>query len=175
MLKEENYDLKFLLGILNSRLIDHFYRKNYSLDASFTITVTKTNLDSIPIPEWKNSKIQNAVVSKVHFINEETKNLVSKSLSFQSLLKSKYSIDKISKKVQKWYDLDFGAFLKELKKYKIILSLKEEAEWMAYFNSEKEIIQNIKNEIEKTDNEIDQIVYELYDLSKEEIQIVENN
>tara|TARA_R110000824_G_scaffold83050_1_gene208171 strand:- start:1730 stop:4735 length:3006 start_codon:yes stop_codon:yes gene_type:complete len=173
VLKEDNYNLKFLLGILNSRLIDHFYRRNYSLDASYTITVTKTNLDSIPIPKWKNSDIQKKLVSNVDFIVKENKNIVTRSLSFQKLLKNKYSIEKLSRKVQNWYAYDFGIFLKELKKYKIELSLKEEAEWMEYFNNEKEEIQNVITEIEKLDNEIDQIVYELYGLTDEEIKIVE--
>ena len=173
VLKEDNYNLKFLLGVLNSRLIDHFYRRNYSLDASYTITVTKTNLDSIPIPKWKNSDIQKKVISNVSFIVEENKNIVTRSLSFQKLLKNKYSIEKLSRKVQNWYAYDFGIFLKELKKYKIILSLKEEAEWMEYFNNEKEKIQNINIEIEKLDNEIDQMVYELYGLTDDEIKIVE--
>ncbi|WP_452225807.1 Eco57I restriction-modification methylase domain-containing protein [Lacinutrix cladophorae] len=173
VLKEDNYNLKFLLGVLNSRLIDHFYRRNYSLDASYTITVTKTNLDSIPIPKWKNSDIQKKVISNVSFIVEENKNIVTRSLSFQKLLKNKYSIEKLSRKVQNWYSYDFGIFLKELKKYKIILSLKEEAEWMEYFNNEKEKIQNINIEIEKLDNEIDQMVYELYGLTDDEVKIVE--
>tara|TARA_B100000989_G_scaffold56586_1_gene38260 strand:+ start:5710 stop:5880 length:171 start_codon:yes stop_codon:yes gene_type:complete len=33
----------------------------------------------------------------------------------------------------------------------------------------------IKTEIDKIDNEIDQMVYELYSLTKEEIEIVENS
>ncbi len=173
VLKEDNYNLKFLLGVLNSRLIDHFYRRNYSLDASYTITVTKTNLDSIPIPKWKNSDIQKKVISNVDFIVKENRNIVTRSLSFQKLLKNKYSIEKLSRKVQNWYAYDFGIFLKELKKYKIILSLKEEAEWMEYFNNEKEKIQNINIEVEKLDNEIDQMVYELYGLTDDEIKIVE--
>tara|TARA_R110002167_G_scaffold169121_4_gene366957 strand:+ start:8649 stop:11639 length:2991 start_codon:yes stop_codon:yes gene_type:complete len=172
VLKEDNYNLKFLLGILNSRLIDHFYRRNYSLDANYTITVTKTNLDSIPIPKWKNSDIQKKVISNVDFIVKENRNIVTRSLSFQKLLKNKYSLEKLSRKVQNWYTYDFGIFLKELKKYKIELSLKEEAEWMEYFNNEKEEIQNIITEIEKLDNEIDQIVYELYGLTNDEIKIV---
>ncbi|MFD1615820.1 Eco57I restriction-modification methylase domain-containing protein [Gelatiniphilus marinus] len=173
VLKEDNYNLKFLLGILNSRLIDHFYRRNYSLDASYTITVTKTNLDSIPVPKWKNSDIQQKIISNVDFIIKENKNIVQRSLSFQKLLKNKYSLEKLSKKVQSWYQYDFGTLLKELKKYKIQLSLKEEAEWMEYFTNEQAEIRALISEIENRDNEIDKNVYELYGLTEEEINIVE--
>src|SRR6056297_353100 len=36
-------------------------------------------------------------------------------------------------------------------------------------------IKGLENEIEKTDNEIDQMVYDLYNLTEEEINIIENN
>jgi type I restriction-modification system DNA methylase subunit len=175
VLKKDNYDLKFLLGILNSKLVDFFYRKNYSLDASFTITVTKANLDSLPIPEWKNSSIQSKVVEKVCLIVSETKNLMVLRDNLQVLLQNKYSIERLSKKLQNWYDLEFGEFLKELKKHKVQLGLSEEAEWMQYFNIEKEKAQAMRNKIHETDKEVDQLVYELYGLTENEIKIVEAN
>ena len=42
------------------------------------------------------------------------------------------------------------------------------------FEKKEEELQMIKSEIDKTDKEIDQMVYELYGLTKEEIEIVEN-
>ena len=78
------------------------------------------------------------------------------------------------KKTEKWYELEFSQFSQELKKKKVQLSLSEEAEWMQYFNEQKEIAQNLKYEINQTDAEINQMVYELYGLSENEIKIVEN-
>lgn len=85
-----------------------------------------------------------------------------------------FKIEKISKKLQSWHELDFGDFLKELNKNKVQLSLSEEAEWMQYFNEQKQKAEDLKTEIDKTDKEIDQMVYELYGLTQEEIEIVEN-
>tara|TARA_B110000879_G_scaffold147380_1_gene191105 strand:+ start:307 stop:456 length:150 start_codon:yes stop_codon:yes gene_type:complete len=48
-------------------------------------------------------------------------------------------------------------------------------EWMDVFESNREEAQTLKYEINKTDKEIDQMVYELYGLTKEEIEIVENS
>ena len=70
--------------------------------------------------------------------------------------------------------MEFENFLKELKKVKVQLSLSEEAEWMKYFNEEQEKAQKLRTEIDRTDKEIDQMVYELYGLSEEEIAIIEN-
>ncbi len=71
--------------------------------------------------------------------------------------------------------MEFGDFLKELKKAKVQLSLSEEAEWMQYFNEQKQMAQELKSEINKVDGEIDRMVYQLYDLTEEEIQIVEQS
>jgi len=79
----------------------------------------------------------------------------------------------LSRKLRNWHELEFGDFLKELKKKKIKLALSEEAEWMQYFNEQKKKAQALQSDIEKTDRAIDQMVYELYGLTKVEIQIVE--
>ncbi|GAL70012.1 hypothetical protein JCM19302_2587 [Jejuia pallidilutea] len=54
------------------------------------------------------------------------------------------------------------------------LTLSEEAEWMQYFNEQKQKAVELKAEIDKTDQDIDQMVYELYGLNQEEIAIVED-
>jgi len=46
---------------------------------------------------------------------------------------------------------------------------------MQYFNEQKEKAQKLKSEIDKIDQEIDQLVYQLYDLTPEEIAIIEES
>lgn len=55
----------------------------------------------------------------------------------------------------------------------MLLNLSDEAEWMSYFNEQKQKAQELKSEINQIDKEIDQMVYELYGLTEEEIRIVE--
>ena len=55
------------------------------------------------------------------------------------------------------------------------LSLKEQDEWEDYFKDYKKEVTKLKDEIDKTYNEIDQMVYKLYGLSKDEIAIVEES
>jgi hypothetical protein len=69
--------------------------------------------------------------------------------------------------------LDFKIFLKELLKAKVKPSYSEQAELMNYFNEQKQKALELKVLIDKTDYDIDQMVYKLYDLSEEEIGIVE--
>ena len=53
------------------------------------------------------------------------------------------------------------------------MSLSDEAEWEEYFNTESKKALELKSQIDETDKEIDQLVYKLYDLTEEEIAIVE--
>ena len=95
--------------------------------------------------------------------------------SFYSHIQLKYQLNSITNKLQNWHVLEFKDFLKELQKAKIKLSLSEEAEWMNYFNEQKQKAQTLKSEIEKTDREIDRMVYALYGLTEDEIKIVEES
>ena len=54
-------------------------------------------------------------------------------------------------------------------------SPKEIGELKKYFDKYKTELINIKSEIDKTDREIDRMVYELYGLTDEEIKIVEGS
>jgi type II restriction/modification system DNA methylase subunit YeeA len=74
--------------------------------------------------------------------------------------------------VSNFLDSNFN-FLGELTKQKIKLSLSQESEWLTFFEEEKQKALAIKNEIDKTDKEIDNMVYALYGLTDEEIKIVE--
>jgi len=55
------------------------------------------------------------------------------------------------------------------------LSLSEEAEWETYFTLEAKKALELKAQIIHTDNEIDQMVYALYELTEDEIKIVEES
>lgn len=82
-------------------------------------------------------------------------------------------LEKLTTKLQNWPSLDFKGFLGELKKAKVKLSLSEEAEWITYFNEQKAKAQELQSEINRMDQEIDGLVYELYGLTEEEIRVVE--
>ena len=51
----------------------------------------------------------------------------------------------------------------------------QEMEWMEVFEVKKAAVQAIKTQIDQTDKQIDQMVYKLYGLTPEEIEIVENS
>jgi len=95
------------------------------------------------------------------------------SQKFQRSIQRKFNIEELPGKLQDWYLLSYAEFIKELSKKKIKLSLSEEAEWEDYFLQESKKTLDIKHQIDTTDKEIDQMVYQLYGLTEEEIKIVE--
>jgi len=163
---------KSLLALLNSKLI-FFYLKNIctTLQGGF-YDFRRDKISTIPISKNFNKVDIELSIESEKLIDFTNKFNLIKS-NFIKLLNNKFEIEKVSKKLQDWSILDFKEFLKELKNSNIKLSLSEEAEWMEYFNEQKQKALNVKSEIKKTDNEIDQIVYELYGLTEDEIKIVE--
>ncbi len=170
--KKDEWHLKYLLGILNSRASTFFYRILHDIKGKVFAKISLTNLSDFPIP--KPDKTQNeAIINKVNFLLDNSEVLFKIVSKLQRQISRKFEIEKLSKKLQNWHTLTFQEFVKELKKKKIKLGLSEEAEWEDYFESEKEKVQFIQVEIDKTDKEIDQMVYQLYGLTEEEIRIVE--
>ena len=91
------------------------------------------------------------------------------------LLLSKFPTLSINNKLEKWYNITFAEFKKELSKQKIVFTLQAESEWLTFFEQEKQKALMIKNEINKTEKEIDWMVYQLYGLTEDEIMLIEKN
>lgn len=166
----EDQNVKYFLCILNSN-ITNFVIKNISSMINGGYYLYKSDyLNQIPIKITENQKPFIEKADQMISLNKELQEVSDK---FQRTLKRKFSLEDLSKKLQDWYNLSYADFIKELGKQKIKLSLSEESEWEDYFLTEQQKAQSIKNIITQTDKEIDQMVYELYGLTEEEIEIVE--
>lgn len=168
-------DLKYALAVLNSTLIGWYHKKTSpKAGKGLFPKILINDVRNIPLIEAP-SDSQNLFIKMTDHMVLLNNELFQVSQKFQRTITRKFELENISKKLQDWYNLSYAEFIKELAKQKIKLTLSEEAEWEDYFNQEKSKAQNLQSEISKTDKEIDQMVYELYGLSEEEIRIVENN
>jgi len=169
--KQENSgSLNTLLTIINSRLMSWYHTKAHS-KANAETSIPKIlvkDLRSLPIiPEDKNLAEKADLMLS---LNEQLQDLTGK---FVRTLQRKFKIDKLSKKLENWYELTYAEFIKELAKKKIKMGLADEAEWEEYFLAEQAKAKQLMADIERTDREIDQMVYKLYDLTDDEIAIIE--
>jgi len=166
------YKTKTILGLLNSKLINWYYNNQFTNESTLTVNISKEYLSRIPIRKIDN---QDKIINKVNYMLDINKEFILKKTKFLNRVKDNFEIEKISKKLEAFYDYDFKTFVSELKKQKIQLSLIQQDEWEEYFNAYKTEINQIQAEINKTDKEIDQMVYKLYELTGEEIKIVEES
>ena len=170
---DKNFDDFYILSILNSKLMKKYWLSKYNDNKDLFPKIKGYQLKELPIKKISLEAQQPFIekADKMLFLN---KNLQELSQKFQRLLTRKFELEKLTTKLQDWYLLEFSEFVKELKKSKIKLSLKEEIEWEEIFLEKKEEAEKVKNEIEMTDKEIDGMVYELYGLSEEEVRVVES-
>ena len=128
----------------------------------------------LPIKEVS-EEIKLKFLNNAELISIDSNNFQEQSQKFQRTIQRKFEIETLPKKLQDWYLLSYADFVKELTKLKIKLTLSQEAEWEDYFIPEAKKMLDIKNEINATDKTIDKMVYELYSLTPEEIEIVEKS
>ena len=160
-------DIYALLGLLNSKLINYLFATKF-----LNLAIKADYLKKIQFPiGLKSSKIKD--FSKD--LSEKYKVFNSESTNFIKLIQVKFGLEKISKKLDQWYLLDFATLLSEFKKAKVSLDFNSEEKLMVYFEEKKSFVYNLKTQIDQTDREIDWMVYELYGLTEEEILIIEGN
>lgn len=102
------------------------------------------------------------------------KDLQTKRNRFYRRLKDNFEDIKITGALETFDLLEFKEFIRELGKQKIKLSLVQQDEWEEYFNHYKTECNELVNEITAVDSKIDELVYQLYNLTEEEIKVVEN-
>ncbi len=163
---------EFLLSIINSKFISFYFYYFVFNQAIRTMHFMPGYSDLIPIPE-NAIKSQKSFVQKAEKMLELNKQMQEKKNKFSNRIKDSFQLTKISKTLDTFYNYEFITFITEIKKLKIELSLVQQDEWEEYFTSYKVEINILQSEIEKTDKEIDQMVYNLYGLTEEEIKIVE--
>ena len=167
-------DLKYILVVLNSTLISYYFMKNTAKSVRKLFPkIILNDLRKFPFKEISLQEQQSFIekADKMLALNKELQEISQK---FQRMITREFGLEKISTKLQNWYLLNFDEFIKELSKAKVKLSLSQKADWEDYFIAEKSKAETLNNEITKTDKEIDGMVYELYELSEEEVRVVES-
>jgi len=173
--KSKNFDLKYLMALLNSKLINYYYINVFSMKSSLTVNVTQGYLSQIPIKKILLGE-QKSFIEKADFMIENNKELYEKKNKFFNRIKKSFNLEKINKRLNKFYELEFNDFINEIEKQtKNKISLKEQDEWEDYFKDYKKELQNLKDDISKTEREINDMVYELYGITKTEQEIIAEN
>ena len=171
----DDISIYYLLGILNSHLIEKYLHSISPLKKGGYHSYSSKIIDTIPIPK-NNLEKQSPLIKTVHLILDSNKKLNLEIRSFHNWINRTFNIEKLSKKLENYYELDFEEFLKEIKKKKVDISKRKTQELLENeFNESVSIIKPLQKEIQELETEINQLVYSLYELTDEEIVIIENS
>jgi len=182
-----------LLCVLNSKVVWEFLKSICVVRSGGYIEVKPQYFEQIPIPDFQNEEFFNDVSDRIIDDVNELQKLENR---FQNYFKGTFQLNRLQRKLENWHTLDFASFIKELNKAikesnkvrekaakdtcfqaEIVeaLTKKDEFEWMEIFEDNKKNALDLQTQITQTEKEIDQMVYELYGLTEEEIEIIENS
>ncbi|MCZ8196751.1 MAG: N-6 DNA methylase [Flavobacterium sp.] len=175
----KKFDVLYLLSIVNSNLLSWYASIKCSNFSKKTFPkLNPKDIKDLPIPNIKKID-QQPFIEKADLMLSLNKELQEVSLKFSKYFSGQFKLEKLSGKLEKWYDVTFEEFIKEINKAikaqkGTPLTKKDEFDWIDLFEENKQKANALQTQIATTDKAIDAMVYELYGLNEEEIAIVEN-
>jgi type I restriction-modification system DNA methylase subunit len=104
----KKYPYELICALINSKLWNFYYSKNFSNGSNLTVNISKTFLEMLPLPKLPNAEIVNKISSIVEnqlTLNEEIKIATLDTKKEQIKQKIEYNEDKINSLVYQLYDL----------------------------------------------------------------------
>jgi type I restriction-modification system DNA methylase subunit len=167
--KDQELDNTYF-AILNSKLMQYYMAKTSSEFSGGYFAYTNVYLEPFSFPEIK-KKFTESISDKIELLQEHSKRQNALTSKFKTLIEAEYDLNAWPTKAMLWWDFNFEDFIKVLK-LKISLSQKDELHdlYLKY----KEEITSLTSRINTSNSEIDNEIYEIYDLSPEEIAKIED-
>lgn len=170
----DDFVLEYLLALLNSKLMNVYF-KNVHIDYN----IKPKYIEKLPIKKVaiEVQALYRDEVSSIILLNND---FILFRIRFQDYISSQFNLEKLTRKLQNWHELDFADFIKELNKAikkagGTPLTKKDEFEWLELFEDNKKKAQELQTQITQTEKTIDTMVYDLYGLTEEERDIIENS
>lgn len=168
-----------LLAYLNSTVFWFCYLSMSSQIRGGFVRFFSIFLEKMPVPSAnseQNSEL--AALAKACQIAAKKRYDLRQAISRRIPDLSPSGVDlKLTTKLKEWWELpDFAAFQAEVKKcLKSEIPLKERNEWEDWIANNKAEIARLTAEIKSNEDSINTIVYELFDLTPDEIILLEEN
>jgi len=169
--QDSSVSLLFLTAIFNSSLAKLWIWWNCPELGDNRREIRKVYFEHFPVPQ-ANEEQTSTLAQYATERTQLTANLQALCSKFTRNIQREYNLEKLSAKLENWFQITFNEYLKELEKSKVKLTLSQKAEWEDYFLLESKKALEIKHQIDTTDKKIDQMVYQLYGLTEEDIKIV---
>jgi|GEM_PF-3835233 len=162
-----------LLGLLNSKLLNWYHKTT-----CYNIRIPKGSLkypisffENLPIPEISVENEQK-IIEKVKTLLKLNNDFYQLNENFIDILKAEFNFASTNHFSERWFSLEWKEFCDEMAKLKSPVISRKQTEWIIIFKEEKEKLQKIFKQIKKIENEFDNLVFQLYHLTKLEEEIV---
>jgi hypothetical protein len=169
----------YLMALLNSRA--NWFHLCGTAEAlrggEWRLRLFAENIETIPVPTPdKNTRIRLATLAKSAQRAAEARRDLQQKFRFRvrtDLAPGALSAT-LKGKLLDWPALDFKAFHDEIKKqFKQPIPLAERDDWQARFDADKARVAELTTEIARCEREIDAEVYRLFNLTADEIALIE--
>lgn len=165
-----NINLKFILGLINSKLLNwKFQHDNFHIVGKPLAETKVIYVNRLPIiiPDDTSKYVKN-----VDLLLDKNQEKYYKIKFFMTFIYDNYSPKKLSNRLWEFYSLEYKEFICELEKQKVKLTETQKFELMSLFNNQKKSIQELESEINRIDNNLNELIYKLYELTDDEIEII---
>lgn len=108
---KDSIDLKYILSVLNSKLISFYIKNNFPLKQGGYFSMSSSLVDKIPFIEINHNQ-QHLFINKADQILSLNNDLQEQSQKFQRTIQRKFELEVLPKKLQDWYLLTYPEFIK---------------------------------------------------------------
>jgi hypothetical protein len=175
---QQNY---YLLGVLMSRTtwfsIQNLCQPIGERTGLLRYTLSAQFISKLPIPDATSSE-QKSIATLAEALTEQAHQRYQLHQDTRHrMLTDLGSLEKgLNKRLERWWELDFLAFRVEVQKaFKRDIPLKERGEWERYLADRRKQYEQKMAEIIRLETELNTLVYKLFNLTPDEIKIIEES
>lgn len=171
-------DNEFMVSLLNSKLGHFFFKSIFVVKSGGFFEIQPDGLGKFPIAcadSEKKSKLSELARSAQAKVERRSTLQTALTRRIPDLCPPECEA-KLTNKLKEWWTLpDFAAFRAEVKKiFKADIPLADRSDWEDWINRDRAEIARLTAEISQAEAQINSIVYELFDLTENEIALLES-
>ena len=168
----------FLLGLLNSNITWMYLKGVCSFVRGFFLQLYAHYCEKLPIPQATNSQ-----KTEIATLAQQCQHLAETRYQKQTAVRHRIpdlcpigNRIELNHKLKSWWMLDFKAFREEIKKcFKADIPLAERNDWEIWLNVEKAEIEQLNQQLIHLEQQLNQKIYTLFELTEEEIELIESH
>ncbi len=172
---DESETLWFLLGVLNSSVLNYYFQKTAKPKNNGYYEANKQFIEPLPIP-LVNEESKKLIIKISKDLTDLHTDLISVTNSVLKSITSELGSKKVNNRsLNNWIEMEFSEFKFEVERVtgnELPLSMCSDFE--VYIDKNKLKAIELKNQILKLENDLNLLIYSYYNLDEDEIKLIKN-